>query len=267
MSIVACPECGKEVGSENRLRMHRQVHGVDPGWAKPSRARVREEEGAAVPSPLVDDSAQAALFETEQAAPVKPKRRFSMFGREEERPSQPDRPTREARPSRPVRRTDASDLFTRIWATVGRRIELNVGDVPVGRSLQLTSGATGIILDDAVKGTAADRPVQWLVRTEAKVSKVGAVLAVPIVVGMMERNPAAAEALAPFLIDALMSLGPSMIRALKKEEKRRADFAEAMAGLGPALGLADDEPVTPDLLLQWLFPPMPAQAPAPAAAA
>lgn len=211
-----------------------------------------------MPPLLVDDLPPAQLFDDPKPVEPKKRRRFTMFGEKETTEQQPVEPgkTNERKPrvSTP-RRVDSSDFFERIWAAAGRRIERNIGDVPLGRVLQLQAGATGVILDDAVKGTAADKPVQWLVRTEAKVSKVGAVLAAPALVVMIERNPAAAETLAPFLIDALMAMGPAMVKSLERAEKRRGDFAKAMAGLGPAFGLGEDEPVTPEILLSWIFPP------------
>jgi hypothetical protein len=218
-----CPECdnGREFATRAALAGHRKTHGV-----------------------------------TLEAKPAKPGLRERVWGRRDANGHAP----KEEKPARPrVRRQDASDFLERVWAALGRQIERR--DLPVGRCVQLEASIAGVVLEESIKGTWADRPIQWLARKETDATRLGAIFAAPLIVGMMERNAPAAEALVPYLEDAFVALGPSLAKAIVKAEKRRADFEEAMSGLGPALGKPDGEPVTMNDILGWLFPPVEAPAP------
>lgn len=236
-----CPECAKEVSNKAALKMHRRTHGVLTGWGE--RGSKPKDDAPPAPDP-------APFGAPTEPAKASLKDRL-LKGKAEQVPREPGS---ERKPERPKgRRQDASDLLERLWAWGGRKVEQSYR-LPTGRAIQLESPAAGVILDDLVKGTLVDRPVQWVIRKQGPAEAALALIGLPIMVETVCRNPAALPTLAPHIEDALIAIGPSLVKAIRKSEKRRKDFAEVMAGLGPALGKEEGEPVTIEDVFGWLFP-------------
>jgi hypothetical protein len=82
------------------------------------------------------------------------------------------------------KRVPVDRFIGRMWEVLGGlagRV-----DVPLGRCLQMQAPVAGLILEDVVKGTAADRAIQPLARAEEKAEKVIALAAPPMIVLALE---------------------------------------------------------------------------------
>lgn len=114
------------------------------------------------------------------------------------------KPKGRAKPRVPVDR-----VVGMVWEALGRMF--TPLSPPTGRCLQLQAPVAGLILEDVVKGTVADRVLQPLARAEEKGKKVLAVAAPPMLVLAIEQAQAlpdpqrmAREAfLVPMLLESL----------------------------------------------------------------
>lgn len=91
-----------------------------------------------------------------------------------------------AGPARP--RTPLVSLVDRGWSRVAAVIE-HV-NVPVARTMAWQAPYVGVVADDVIAGTPPDKVLQVVARAEETLSGLGAMVAMPIVVGMItsERN-------------------------------------------------------------------------------
>lgn len=164
--------------------------------------------------------------------------------------------TPERKPERPKpRRVDASDMLGRAWGWVGEKVEAYVM-LPTGRAMQLEADIAGVVLADTIRDTPLDRPVQWAARKEQGARQSGAVLAFPVLVHMGAVNPAALPKLEPFIVDALIAMGPAAAKAAKRRERKAKDLNDALQGWAEVFGKAPGEPVTRDDLMGFLYPPL-----------
>lgn len=102
------------------------------------------------------------------------------------------------------------------------------GMTPTGRVLTMQAPVAGVILEDALKGTIADKVLQPLARSAAKGSEVSALLGPPVLVSILHTRPQLAPQLLPVLRMTLrqwvMVAGPAMKAAQKREAKAIADL-------------------------------------------
>lgn len=94
------------------------------------------------------------------------------------------KPKGKPRPRVPVDR-----VVGMVWEALGRMF--TPLSAPTGRCLQLQAPVAGLILEDVVKGTVADRVLQPIARAEEKGKKVFALAAPPAIVLAIEQSQAA----------------------------------------------------------------------------
>lgn len=169
--------------------------------------------------------------ETQPAAPPKGLRKFLPrrgSGKDPESGSPALTPTREKRPGgRGARRESAADTISDGWAVLGGVAE-RTGHLPLGRCLQWQAPVAGEMIDEAVKGSFVDRlALQRIVRGRAKFDLLGAVLGPPLIVFAIEQNPERADALLPILAASIRQGLPLMVPAIKKQQRKAAEVAEA----------------------------------------
>lgn len=160
----------------------------------------------------------------------------------------------ERKPEKPKpRRVDASDMLGRAWAWVGEKVEAYVM-LPTGRAMQLEADIAGQVVADAIRDTRLDRPVQWAARKEQGARATGAVVAFPLLVHMGAVNPEQQARLEPFIIDAVIAMGPAAAKVAKRRERKAKDLSAALAGWAEVFGKAEGEQVTRADLMGWLYP-------------
>jgi len=83
-------------------------------------------------------------------------------------------------------RVRVDGLISSAWAAMGGLA--GQIDPPLGRTLVMQAPVAGLILEDVVKGTAADRVLQPIARAEEKAEKVLALLAPPAIIVALEAS-------------------------------------------------------------------------------
>ena len=146
------------------------------------------------PGPDYDAGVSEGDFETVADAPPEPVADGQVVApeRRPRRPAKTRTPLRDrlkasqGKGKRKARhpRVPVDALISRGWELMGGlagRI-----DPPVGRVLTMQSPVAGLVLEDVVKGTAADRVLQPLARAEERAEKVLALVAPPMLVAAIE---------------------------------------------------------------------------------
>lgn len=135
----------------------------------------------------------------------------------------PQSPFKEDSP--PTRqRESGEDIIAFAFMGVGG-ILVNKGiDKPVGRCLQLEAPLVGKKVDEVIKGTFLDKLLQPVFRKSDDLEGLGAMIALPIMAGLMERKPQLAPMLADPFAEVLRATLTQMQPILrnKKNKTRRA---------------------------------------------
>jgi hypothetical protein len=127
------------------------------------------------------------------------------------------------------------------YAGVGTFLTWSHIDVPVGRVLQFQAPVAGAALDKAAAGTTLDRLVlQRLVDVPELVD----ILALPFLVGALERYPERQAVLQPMIMAALRRHFLHMRPIIKKRRAEEREYANAVAEL------AEDDPQLKELIDQ-----------------
>jgi hypothetical protein len=164
-------------------------------------------------------------------------------------------------PKEPVgRRVKADDLIATTMRIVGAGLMQTGVSLPTGKALQLEATLLGTELDNAVSGTFLDKQlVQPLVKTKGRFEHIAPLIAFPVMIGLLDKNPAMLPQLYPMLRLTVMQMLPSLVAAKKKEladAEKLKDAARELGDLDPELreifASGDMDPI--DLIIQSLFP-------------
>lgn len=164
--------------------------------------------------------------------------------------------TAERKPSAPKRRASTADFWGDLVGPAAA-MSARAGYVPMARAMEWSSPVVGEIIEDATKGTLADRAVQPFVRNSEKWQDLFDLLGFWGAIGMAQRNPAQAEAALGFARKRFVSLLPRIAANIKKERAKERQAVEALTELLPDIrelfpeAGPDDDPV--GLLIQSLF--------------
>ena len=195
-----------------------------------------------------DDDDVAGAGDTEPSVPLQPERppRTARGARQERRRKpvserlfgkrQPKPGPGSARTRR--RRVPVDHLTARAWEAVARFTA--PVSLPVSRCLQVQSPVAGMILEDIVAGTLADRILQPIARAEEKAEKVLALVAPPVLVLALEQTQYMAPAQAamrqaiivPMLKESLriwlQVAGPKVEEAARREAAYQREFGHTI---------------------------------------
>lgn len=119
------------------------------------------------------------------------------------------------------------------------------GQVPVARALTMQAPVAGVLMDEMLRGTLADRILQPLARIGDKSEILAALIGVPVLVAAIDNMPGLAPQLLPMLERSLESWAILAGPQLRKAEARRKRAAEE-------LGASDISE-----LLSQIFAPVP----------
>jgi hypothetical protein len=162
----------------------------------------------------------------------------------------------ERRPAVPKRRAATADFWGDLVGPAAS-LSARAGYVPMARAMEWSSPVVGEIVEDATKGTLADKVVQPFVRNAEKWQDLFDLLGFWGAIGMAQRNPAQAEASLAFARKRFVSLLPRIAANIKKERAKERQAVEALTELLPDIrelfpeAGPDDDPV--GLLIQSLF--------------
>jgi hypothetical protein len=138
--------------------------------------------------------------------------------------------TRKPRPAKPKSKTGAKRVS--LESVVGSAYSgaaLILGNmargqfIPVARCLEMQSRTAGTVAEDMLKGTAADRFLQPFARLAEKGGQAGALLGLPVLVGIVTAQPALFPAAQPILRIMVMNWlelsGPALDKQRARAEK------------------------------------------------
>jgi hypothetical protein len=136
---------------------------------------------------------------------------------------QPDRPIRTAE-----RRTSGAPVLTSIWTYVGAGLVHNGIDPAVGRVVQFEAPLAGERFDSLIANTWVDRLLQPFFKKADAAEDLGALIALPIMIGIAERKPEFAAVLRGPAEAALMSILTDLGPVMAKEKNKRRRTVRAM---------------------------------------
>jgi hypothetical protein len=150
----------------------------------------------------------------------------SIFeGDSEEQQPTPESPYKgeTKKPDRHASRVSGESILGYGWIGLGSYLVNKRIDPPVGRVLQLQAPLAGKAIDDIIAGTFIDRILQPIFAKSEQLEGFGALIALPILVGLIERKPEMAPMvmgpLHEVLGQTLIDLAPTL---RKKATKQRA---------------------------------------------
>lgn len=146
------------------------------------------------------------------------------------------------------RRTPTDGVWMTIWTAAGAALVQTGADVPVGNCLQFQAPIVGGILDEAIKDTFVDVLIQPIAGSSKRLKAVSSVLAMPVLVGVMERSPQTAVMLEPLLRQAIREHLVAMAPVVKARKKADAEYRKALDELGLEAG---DDPVDTVMEAIW----------------
>lgn len=177
----------------------------------------------------------------EEVAPLPPPGRFPMRRRG----------STVVREKKVHKRVSLESLAEGAWGLLAN-LTASQGLIPTARALELQAPIAGMILEDSLRNTVADRIAQPIARAGEAAREVSALLGVPVIVTVMTLKPAAAPSMVPTLKKMMREwaivAGPR-IKAKKKREEKALE----------QLGLDDVEGLDA-LVDEWmgaLFAPVP----------
>ncbi len=152
----------------------------------------------------------------------------------------------------PVKRISAADS---IATNVGRIAKLLGGlDPPLSRALVFSAPATGQAVDELVAGTVVDKlVVQRIAAVSDKWERLGGVIAFPVLVAVISKNPALFPVLEDELREATMDVLIANIPTMEKKKAREKKAFETLSRFGQVdeRYAATDDPLR--LLLEDIF--------------
>lgn len=156
----------------------------------------------------------AAQGHPEEVKPTRPPSRFGSLGR--------PKSGSVVRAKTEHRRVSLESLATGAWTLLGQAAQSR-GLVPTGRALMLQAPVAGMILEDTLKGTLADKVIQPIARSGEAAKELGALFGVPVLVTLLTVKPEAADTVLPMLRSMMREwaiLAGPRIKAREKREKK-----------------------------------------------
>jgi hypothetical protein len=164
-------------------------------------------------------------------------------------------------PRRSRARVPLSELFEGTLGLAGGALMMSGRDIPVGQALSFEAPVAGEKLDAIIAGTMLDRLLQPIARAGGLAKDVGAVLALPLLVALIERRPYLYDPLKPFILPIVTSVALDLAE-MQERNKERLKEAQAKAG-----GAQIDVEALMAMLFQGAPPPGYQPAPTPPQAA
>ena len=164
-------------------------------------------------------------------------------------------------PTRARARLPLTTGLSQAVGLAGLGLQLTGRDIPVGRALTFEAPVAGEKLDQLIAGTFLDRLLQPIARAGGAAKDFGGLLALPLLVGLIERRPQLYPIMEPFLkslvADMVVQVAQSaeiaqarVEEAIKRNPKLQAEvdqtfesFFAGMFGPPPEVPVGDQQPV------------------------
>ena len=110
-------------------------------------------------------------------------------------------------------------------------------DPPVGRCLQLEAPLLGQKIDAVIAGTFLDRLLQPLFKSSETFEELGAILALPVLIGLMERKPEWSPILMEPISQSLGSVLEQAAPLMRKRKTKQRSYARSMSDISDAFDI------------------------------
>lgn len=140
----------------------------------------------------------------------------------------PGRPKGQA-PKRSRARVTLSPMLETVLGGVSTGLIMTNRDAPVGMAIGFEAPVAAEKLDAIIAGTMLDRLLQPIARAGAQAKDFGAVLALPILVGLIERRPYLYDPLKPLIVPVVTAVALDLAELQERNQERLAQ-AQARAG-------------------------------------
>jgi|SRR5215469_1025310 len=158
---------------------------------------------------------------------------------EEEAPEQPygDFKEETVPPKKQAARVKGDDVLSYLALGAGTLLVNRRIDPPVGRCLQLEAPLIGVQIDKVIAGTFIDKLLQPLFSKGEMLEELGAVLALPIFVAMIERKPEWTPLLIEPLGQALGKVLEDTAPLIRKKKTSQRRYARSMSDISDAFDI------------------------------
>lgn len=182
--------------------------------------------------PTLDESEDAGerapVVEGVDIAPVKAARSLVDKVRSRAGASQRKTPVRKSKPKKP--RVSVEKFVSRLWGFLADAAKpINP---PMARVLDVQAPVAGMILEDTVRDTLADKLLQPLARAEGHGETIFALVGPPLLVGAIQARPEAAPVLVPLLKESLRVwvdvAGDKIETARKRDEEFQDRYGQTI---------------------------------------
>jgi hypothetical protein len=149
---------------------------------------------------------------------------------EEEKEPAPESPYKgeTRKPDRHASRVSGESILGYGWIGVGSYLVNKRIDPPVGRVLQLQAPLAGKTIDNIIAGTFIDKLLQPIFAKSEQLEGFGALIALPILVGLVERKPEMAPMVMGPLHDVLGQTLEEIAPLMRKKKTKQRSAARAI---------------------------------------
>ena len=188
----------------------------------------------------MSDPITEQIFETAGEETVGGDNLFEGEGEKgEEKPESPFK--EKEKPQRHSARASGESVLTTI-VTIGGSVLVNRRiDPGVGRVLQLESPLLAQRIDKAIAGTFLDKILQPLFRKGDDLEGLGAALALPIMVGVIERKPELYPMMEPMMEEIIGTVLEEVAPLVRKSKTKRRAAARTLTDINDAFDIPRGE--------------------------
>ena len=157
-----------------------------------------------------------------------------FVGTEEKGPEKPfaseDKPPRQTR-------VKGDDFLSYVAVGAGTLLVNRKIDPPVGRCLQLEAPLIGIQIDKVIAGTFIDKLLQPLFSKGELLEELSAVLALPVLIGLLERKPEWTQILLEPISQSLGKVLEETAPLIRKKKTAQRRYARSLSDISDAFDI------------------------------
>jgi hypothetical protein len=146
----------------------------------------------------------------------------------------------EVQPTQHFARSSGADFFTWCARGLGTVLIQSGKDVPVGRTIAFQAPITGNRLDKLIAHSWVDGLLQPLFRKTSELEGLGAIIALPLLIGMYERSPGMAPMIGEMLKPAVYATFNELAPILQKQRTEDRRVYRKVANLNEIFDLPKD---------------------------
>lgn len=178
----------------------------------------------------------------------------TIFDEKEPQPESPFAEDKDGRrPDRRAVRVSGEDFLSTGVMAIGTVLVSKRIDPPVGRVLQLGGPLYGTKIDQVIAGTFLDRILQPLFRKGDQLNDLGALIAVPACVAILERRPETAPLMMGILTESLGTMLEDLAPKMAKTRAKRRRAARSLTDVNDAFDIPKGVDPVEHIIREFIF--------------